>query len=159
MSPNWILVCDAARARLFVASDRKSAWAEVAGYANPELRGPVTARNSGRTVPRTQESVGSARHVIEPRESRKDRSARSFARHIAGELQDARAHRRYARLFLVAPPRFLGVLCDELGDLKAAGVAGTLGKDVVGLQAETLAQHVRAAFPRDFAMEPKRPAA
>ncbi|NID03354.1 host attachment protein [Luteibacter jiangsuensis] len=159
MSTIWILACDAARARLFEAPDRKGAWTEVAAYANPELRGPPMALNTGRTVPRSQESVGGARHVIEPRETRKDHSARAFAKHIVGQLGDAHTHRRYTRIFLVAPPRFLGMLCEEIGDFELAGVAGTLGKDIVGLQAETLERHVRAGFPDDFAAEPKRPAA
>lgn len=160
MSHTWILICDAARARLFETPDRKSAWTEIACYANPELRGPPSARGiSGRTVPRTQESVGAARHVIEPRENRKDHSARLFAHSIAAELLGAHAHRRYGRLFIVAPPRFLGMLCNEIGDLETAGVAGTLGKDVVSLSTEELAQHIRVAFPHDFSAEPKRPAA
>jgi protein required for attachment to host cells len=97
--------------------------------------------------------MGGARHVIEPHEPKKDRSARLFAHRIAEELRTAHERRRYARLFVVAPPRFLGVICAEIGDMDAAGVAGTLGKDVVGLSAEVAERHIRAAFPRDFTAE------
>ncbi len=158
MALTWILVCDAARARLFESADRHTAWCEVACYANPELRGPPADRGTGRTVPRSQESVGAARHVIEPRESRKDHSARIFAHSLAETLREAHAHRRYERLFIVAPPRFLGVLSEQFGD-ETTMIAGSLGKDVVGLSAEDMERHVRAAFPHDFAAQAKRPAA
>lgn len=156
MSNVWILVCDAARARLFETSGRRGAWTELACYANPELRMPPAALGTGRTVPRVHDSTGAARHAIEPRVSRKDRSASVFAHHIATELLRANAHKRYDRLLLVAPPRFLGMLRDEIGDLDAAGVAGTLDSDVVGMAMDELVAHVRQGFPQDFLPEAAR---
>lgn len=153
MTNTWILVCDAAKARLFETSGRRGDWTEVACYANPELRAPPAERTTGRTIPRAQESVGAARHIIEPRMTRKDRSAQAFARHIAEPLREAKAHGRYDRLFLVAPPRFLGVLREEIGDPEAASVAGTLDDDVVALSKGDLIQHMCRAFPHDFATE------
>ncbi|SEO94062.1 Protein required for attachment to host cells [Luteibacter sp. UNC138MFCol5.1] len=156
MSHVWILVCDAARARLFEAQDRTHAWNELAGFANPVLRMPPAARGSGRSIPRVHDSRGAARHIVTPRVSIKDHSARLFAHDLAVTLRDACSHRRYARLLLVAPPRFLGTLSAEMGGLSSARVAGTLGKDLVGMTADVLEQHVRMAFPREFADVSKR---
>jgi len=151
MSHVWILVCDAARARVFEATDRTHMWKELTCHVNPLLRMAPASRGSGRPLPRTHESIGPARHAITPRESIKDHSARRFAHELAAFLRDAHAHRRYARLLLVAPPRFLGILSREIGDLEIAGVSGTLGKDLASLAEDALEQHVRMAFPHEFA--------
>jgi len=150
MLTTWILVSDAARGRLFEASGTPAVWTELACYSNPDLRGLPGQGGSGRTVPRTQESVGSARHAIEPRTTRRDKSTKAFAHLIASELMEAHAHHRYERLFLVAPPHFLGALREQLGDLDAASVAGELGSDLASLSKAELIQHVQDAFPRHF---------
>jgi len=150
MLTTWILVSDAARARLFEASDTPSTWTELSCYSNPDLRGLPSQGGSGRTVPRTQESNGSARHVIEPHTTSRDKSTKAFARLIVAELLQAHANHRYERLFLVAPPHFLGVLREQLGDPDAAGVAGELGSDLAGLSKGELIKHLQEAFPRRF---------
>lgn len=157
MTPVWILVCDAARARLFEPSGRNGAWKELACFANPELRLPPAMRGRGRTVPRTQESVGAARHVIEPRESIKAHSARLFAQHLATHLREAHAQGRYLRLFVTAPPRFLGQLCKALGDPFGVGLTGTLAKDLVDLPAQELLQRIGPAFPQKLVEVLRRP--
>lgn len=150
MSTAWILVSDAARGRLFEASGTPCTWTELAGYSNSDLRGLPARGGSGRTVPRTHDSIGPARHVIEPHASRRDKSTRAFARMLVADLLEANARHRYERLFLVAPPRFLGVLRGQLGDPAAAGVAGELGSDLAALPTEALIGHLREAFQRAF---------
>ncbi len=154
MPTTWILVSDAARGRLFEASGTPAGWTELATYANPELRGLPAQGGSGRSVPRTHESVGAARHVIEPHTSRRDKSTQAFAHTLAADLLEANAHHRYERLFLVAPPHFLGVLREQLGD---AGIAGELGNDLAALPVAELMAHMHAAFPHEFPGTPARP--
>ena len=40
MTSTWILVADAARARVFEATGRSEPWQEVACFANPDGRAP-----------------------------------------------------------------------------------------------------------------------
>jgi protein required for attachment to host cells len=151
MSIDWILISDAARGRLFETSKAHGKWTELACYTNPDLRGTPQQRGTRRSAPRAYESVGRIRHVIEPHTSHKGKNTSAFASLIATDILEGRLRRRYKRLFLIAPPHFLGVLRDQLGDPETAGIAGTLASDVVALPTQELIQHIRQAFPRKFA--------
>ncbi len=156
MSTTWILVSDAARGRLFETAGTHGALTEFACYTNPDLRGLAQQEGSGHTTPRTQESVGPARHIIEPHTSRRDKSTHAFAHMIVSDLLEANSHHRYERLFLVAPPHFLGMLREQLGDTDAAHVEGELGNDLVALSSDELLQHLHGAFPHAFGGKPAR---
>lgn len=156
MSTTWILVSDAARGRLFEINDEAGDWTEVTCYTNSDLRGQPKQGGSGRTVPRTQESAGPARHIIEPHTSHKDKSTHAFAHMIVSDLHEANTHRRYDQLYLVAPPHFLGSLREQLGDPDAAHVAGELGDDLVALSRKELRQHLLRAFPHAIGGKPAR---
>lgn len=156
MSTIWILVSDAARGRLFEASNKDSAWTEITCYTNSDLRGLPKLGGSGRSTPRTQESTGAARHVIEPHTSYRDKRTHAFAHTIVSDLLEANAHQRYDQLYLVAPPHFLGVLREQIGDADAARVAGELASDLVALTRDELRQHLHDAFPHVFRSKPAR---
>lgn len=125
----WILVADAGRARLFEAEARDGALLEIGGYANPDAHARGAGIGSDRP-PRTQESVGSARHAIEPHTDPHDKAALGFAKGLAEILEHGRVEHAYTRLVLVAPPRFLGQLRAELGAQVGKLVAGSIGKDL-----------------------------
>ena len=156
MSTTWILVSDAARGRLFEINGGAGEWTEITCYTNSDLRGLPKQGGSGHTVPRTQESMGSARHIIEAHTSYKDKSTHAFAHLIASDLREANAHQRYDQLFLVAPPHFLGTLREQLGDPAATHVAGELGDDLVNLSNGDLRQHLHDAFPHAIRSKPAR---
>ncbi|MET3650621.1 host attachment protein [Dyella japonica] len=143
MSTAWILVSDAARARIFETIGGDASLVEVACYTNPALRGTPALTIAGRTVPRTQESVGSARHVIEPHTGYKDKETHGFAHMLVVRLLNAHAHHHYDRLFLVAPPHFLGVLHEHLRQPATVGFAEELAKDVVALPPADLLAYLK----------------
>ena len=143
MSTAWILVSDAARARIFETIGEDASLVEVACYTNPALRGTIALTTPGRTVPRTHESVGSARHVIEPHTAYRDKETQSFAHMLVTQLLTAHAHHRYQRLFLVAPPHFLGVLHEHLRQPATAGFAGEWAKDVLAMPPSELLAYLR----------------
>lgn len=124
----WILVADSARARLFEIGASDGQLFEVGGYANPEAQ--VKPSEVGYDKPpRAQESVGSARHAIEPHTDPHDKPALKFAHGLAEILEQGRTQQHYTRLLLVAPPRFLGQLNQALGREVAKLVAKTISKD------------------------------
>lgn len=156
MSTIWILVGDAARARLFETDGKTGEWVEIACYTNSDLRGLARQGGSGHTVPRTQESTNSSRHIIEPHTSHRDKCTLGFAHALVSDLREAKAHQRYDQLFLVAPPHFLGVLREQLGDADAAHLAGELGDDLVALSKGELRQRLHDAFPKAIRGKPAR---
>lgn len=150
MSTTWILVSDAARGRLFETAGPHDVLTEVACYTNPDLRGMAQQGGSGRTTPRTQDRVGPGRHIIEPHTSHRDKVSNAFAHLIISELAEANSRHRYDRLFLVAPPHFLGTLREQLGDKDAMHVEGELGSDLVALSGDKLLQQLSKIFPHVF---------
>jgi len=78
----------------------------------------------------------------EPRESQRGDATRVFAAEIADKLSRGRLDRRFDDLVLIAAPRFLGVLRDELDAATAALVRGTLDKDYAGLNDRELIQRL-----------------
>ena len=105
----WILVADGARARLFEAASPDDALNELACFANPGGRSHGRNFTTARP-PTVNESVGAARHAIEPHTTLREKTTDRFARTIKDELERGRNDHRYERLVIVAPPRFLGAL-------------------------------------------------
>lgn len=124
----WILVADSARARLFEVGLQDGQLFEVGGYANPAAREKPSETGHDRP-PRAQESVGGARHAIEPHTDPHDKIAEGFAHGLAEILEHGRVEHAYTRLLLVAPPRFLGQLNAALDARVARLVVKTIGKD------------------------------
>lgn len=110
----WILVADQSRARLFKAQKKDGELEELADFVNPEGRMHGSELTRG-PLPSSQESVGGARHGIEPRTTLDDKVATEFARDIAGLLEHGRVNHDYENLVLMAEPHFLGILRNSLG--------------------------------------------
>jgi protein required for attachment to host cells len=65
-----------------------------------------------------------------------------FAKTVAAELTKALREKRFDRLHLVAAPRFLGLLRQELGKEVAAVVEEEKAKDLIHLDAAALTAHL-----------------
>src|SRR5215471_15383407 len=109
MASTWILVADAARARLFEPAPTDGRLVEIECFINPEGRAGAR-RTTTHRPPTVNESVGTARHAIEPHMTPREKTASRFAHTLSVALERGRARCRYERLVLVAPPRFLGAL-------------------------------------------------
>src|SRR5690606_39531091 len=72
-----------------------------------------------------------------------DHSVRMFARDIARYLDKARIDRRYDKLILVAPPKFLGALRKHLDKDVARMVVEEIPKDVSALKTHDLTAYFR----------------
>lgn len=143
MSSTWILVADAARARLFELARKGADPIEIACYSYPDGRSPGREHDHGR-LPRVQESNGNNRHAIEPRTPLREKHARRFADILSAIVQRGRQERRYDGLILMGPPRFLGMLHDCLDAQTAACVVGEVRNDLVTLSPAQLRAHLPA---------------
>jgi protein required for attachment to host cells len=141
----WVVVADAARARLFKATGFGK-LAELEDMANPYERREsrnLASDEPGRG-PRTS-SFGhhTASHSVAEDNPKAIESAR-FAKDIATRLEDARQQKALGRVFITAAPQFLGQLRDALPAPTAQRVCGSLAKDLskhdIQKIAEALAQ-------------------
>lgn len=139
---NLVVAADSGRARIFKLAGRD--LQELADMVNPEARAgrrDIEADRSG-----SDQGGGEAgRHGLRGDHDVKDESARKFAREIAGRLEKERAAHRARRLYLIAPPHFLGVLKGVLDHELAKCLYATVSKDVVRASPETILSYCAAA--------------
>jgi len=141
MQSTWILVADRARARLFAANDAGDALNELQDFVNPDGRKPGEVYNYDRK-PRAMDSMGPARHAIEPKTTPEEKVATRFAQQLNDVLERGRVDHRYERLILAAAPRFLGVLKNALGKEVRAHVVAQVDKDLSVLSAGEIHEHL-----------------
>ncbi len=135
-SSTWILVADEARARLFETASPSDALNEVACFANPDHRPSGFASIAGTTAA-THERGVSSRH---PPLHRKQ--AERFSRRLKDALERGRIEHRYARLVIVAPPRFLGALHITLSKPLRDSVVAEVKRNLTALPARDIRSHL-----------------
>ncbi|MDP1797636.1 MAG: host attachment protein [Planctomycetaceae bacterium] len=109
LNVDWILLADRSRANILHAlPDGLQPFPTIVSLIHGEGRLHPQDRDSD-AAGRIQLQSG-ARSATEPHEDRRHVEARVFAKQIVEYLEQASRDRRFDRLFVVAPPEFLGVL-------------------------------------------------
>jgi protein required for attachment to host cells len=121
----WIVIADAAHARLFAARGG-APWTFVAALEHP-LSAAKTNEIVSDRAGRVQQRANPGRSAAARRTSPKQIEAEHFARELAKFLDTERL--RYAQLVLIAPPRFLGLLRSQLSDSVRGAVATSLAQN------------------------------
>lgn len=119
MTQTWILVADGSSARLFQTVDNDQPW-RLARKLDREHSREKTDRS----------------------DSHEDRGEHDFARLVVGELESQRQAGDFARLVLVAPPKFLGQLRGELKGPLEACVVRSQSAEYTQMSDAELAKHV-----------------
>ena len=136
-SAYWVLVADEYQARIFSREKRTSDLVEQASFENPVARmktGDVMADRGGRSF----DSKGQGRHSMgSDKANPKTASYPAFAKELAQAISIDQRAEKFARLIVVAAPRFLGVLRPAL---RAAGVKTekTIDKAIAGHDATAI---------------------
>jgi protein required for attachment to host cells len=113
MADLWVLVADSSRARVFKAEGAEAKLTEVEDLAHPEghlHEVELTSDLPGRTF----DGSGPERHAMQEQTPPKRYEAITFAKRIASRMESARNNHEFGKLVLVAEPRFLGILRDNL---------------------------------------------
>jgi len=147
MKTTWILVADGARARLFAATPASTTFTELGCFTNPEGRAGTRKLTTHRP-PTVNESVGNARHAIEPHVTLREKVADRFARELGDVLARGHAERRYDHLMLVAPPRFLGALHGNLDKPLRDVVSCEVRRDFTALPSAQIRARLSAKLPQ-----------
>ena len=138
----WIVLADAATARVYEPQADRRDWKLVAELTHPQARAKES--ELGRDKPgRVKQSTGS-RAAMEPTTPRKEVELEKFAREIAKALDDALVRKAFDRLVLVAPPAFVGVLRETLPERVTARIATTLEKDYLHLDPREVRERLQA---------------
>ncbi len=130
MPARWIVAADQSRARIFEVPPEGDKLNEVEDLVNPEGRAKGTdlrTDGKGRYFGKGERNQG---HTAEPREDAIDHEVDLFAKRLGAYLERARNDHRYSSLYLVAAPKFLGVMRQNFGKETLKLVADELPKDV-----------------------------
>ena len=128
----WIVLADAATARLYEAGGPRGKWTLVSELQHPESRAKAAELVTDKPG-RVKQSKG-YRSAMEPGTPPKKVEVEKFARQLAKALEDGRVRESYQRLVLVSPPGFMGILRAHLSDGVQKLVAALVEKDYLHLE-------------------------
>ncbi len=131
----WVLAADASRARLFRALKKNGPLEELRDWAHPESRlheGDLVTDSDG-----TNQGPG-GHHGVSADPSHKVAEAERFALELAQALDKARTSGDFSRIYLVAPPKFLGLFRKHASEELLEKVSGTVDKELTTHSAEDI---------------------
>ncbi len=142
MKRNWVVVANAARARLFEDAGEAGGLKALVDMVHTQSRqkGIALAGDRPGHVEGQGHGLGSAAYV--PRTDAREREHDRFAREVAAALDDAVAAGRCAGIVLVASNPFLGHLKAHLGAQAAKAVLRTVASDYTTLREGEIAQRL-----------------
>jgi protein required for attachment to host cells len=146
----WIVAADSSRARFLQVAGRERRLTEIEDLLNPagrmddrELITDAHPRFDGHG------GVGKpgARPTGGPGSDRQETSAQEhetelFAKRIGDYLDKARNKHRYDKLYLIAPPKFLGMLRDKLDKEVEKLVVDEIDKDLSWFDPRDIARYL-----------------
>ena len=141
--PEWLIVCDASRARVIRVDSLDDDWRELEHLASEEGRGRSGSLVSDRPG-RANRPKGLGRQAPVDAVDPSDSASRRFAAKLGRRLERAFDAHEFDGLFLVAPPRFLGQLRDALSPPVGRRVRGSMDKDLIGLSVAELRRRIPA---------------
>lgn len=137
MTQMWIVVANSSIARILAAPTPAGPLVELeclSHTAGRFLDHELVSDRQGRAF----DSIGHARHAMEPEVSPKEEEAIRFADHVAGKLRKAHAANKFDHLAIVAAPRFLGLLRERIGPAVTRSLTETVDKDLAMLSPEEI---------------------
>lgn len=135
-----VLVCDGAKALLF----RNEGDADLVNLSAVEHFATFEppARDLGTDRPgRVYQSHGSARSAVETTDFH-EAAETEFLASVAAELGKLVTAEKPKALFIVAPPRALGILRQHFSEAVRAAVTGEIAKDIAHLPTNEIERHL-----------------
>jgi protein required for attachment to host cells len=150
MNNVWVLVCDAARARVFAVSE-EAPWHQLEAFHHDESRNKDSELVSDRAG-RSSARGGSVHHnALSPSSAPKELESEHFVQTLTAFLEQGVDAHRFHRWVLVAPPHFLGLVKGALSSELQKRLLATMDKDLSALPSEELAArlHETVRIPPD----------
>lgn len=146
MASIWLVVADNSRARFFSMENHSAPIQEIKDIVHTESRLRETQITSD--LPgRASSTSGGTGHAYDDETSPREQESINFAKTIAHELDAARKAHKFKEIALVAPPRFLGHLREQLNTHTLGLICFELPKDLSLLEAPEIRQHLPARLP------------
>ena len=130
MAMTWILAANRSKARIFAMQELHAPLVEIADLVDTEGRAQNRDINSdayGRLQGKGERMQG---HTTSSEVSATRHEAERFAEQLRDYLCRAHSERRFEKLWIVAPPAFLGTLRDKLAKELHGAIELEVNKDV-----------------------------
>lgn len=134
-----VIVADASKARIFKSTRGLKQLAEIEDFIHSESR-----MTDSELMSDTSRISANRRGSLQPRTFPKDHEEQTFAKQLGKHLKELYNREPYEELILVASPRFLGMLRDELHASIANLVTATIDKELIHLDKEKLLEQLRS---------------
>jgi protein required for attachment to host cells len=142
----WVLVCDAAKARVFEIRDGDPTWHAIELVLHEGSRSKASELVGGRSGTRSSEGRSVHHNALAPASSPKEVEKDGFAHTLAKTLDQAMRSARFRKWVLVAPPHFLGLMKEKLTSELEKHLLTTLDKDFNNLGVHELSERLREAI-------------
>ena len=133
-----VIVADAGKARIFKSGKGLKKLTEIEDFIHSESR--LTDKE---LMSDTSRISANRRGSLQPRTFPKDHEEHTFAKQLGRHLKELHSKEPYEELVLVASPRFLGMLRNELHASIANLVSRTINKDLIQASEDQLLEHLR----------------
>ncbi|KEZ78114.1 host attachment protein [Salinisphaera hydrothermalis] len=140
MAKQWILVADAAAARLFSRENAGSLSRVNAFYHDDSRKHEGDLRTGGKGE--IEDSAAHGRHQADPQTRTSEKHEDIFAKEVVGKLKAGLNDDAFDELVLVAAPQFLGRLRDHLDSPLSQRVAATIDKDWTNQNDSEIQKHL-----------------
>lgn len=142
MAKQWILVADAAAARLFSRENAGALSRVAALYHDDSRKHEGDLRTGGKGE--VEDSAAHGRHQADPQTRTAEKHGDIFAKKVADKLKAGCNQQQFDELVLVAAPQFLGRLRDHLDSPVSQRVAATIDKDWTNQNDVEIGRHLDA---------------
>lgn len=136
-----VVVADSSKAKILLAEDGRSALIEHGDYVHPESRLKEQELVSDDTG-RESDPIGFGKHSVGHENEAHKRQAEIFAQELCDEIEKLRQPRDLRRIYLVAPPKFLGLLRASISKQCVELLAGEVNRDLVTSSIEDIRSHL-----------------
>lgn len=146
---SWVVVGDSSGARIFKFDGRADAWSLV-----ENIVGDGTGVDHGTSDfgTKASEHKGALHGHGNIENVGKETAERRFAHLLAHVLERGLAENSFGRLILVAEPKLLGELRENLSRGLQAKIAAEISKDYVHLTAREVREQLIDAIPNDLVL-------
>ena len=152
MQTTWIVAADSSRARIFEVHGPQDHLHEIEDFANPagrssdsEIRTENLGRFGGKTGGRASpyQAGGGRANTGEPDVSPVEHETELFSKTVSDYLDKAHAEHRYDKLCLIAFPKFLGLMRQNMSKEVRKLVEDEVPKDISGLETREIEDYVK----------------
>ena len=136
-----VVVANSSKARVLLAENAHSPLIENADYAHPQSRlreQDLVSDGSGSAA----DSGGFGKHSMGHEQATKHKQAELFAQELGAEIDKLRHKTNLRRIYLVAPPRFLGLLRTSISKQCHELLHGEVNKELVTHSLEDIRSHL-----------------